>query len=359
MSTDKIQEYLAPLRTHDARKPFESVESLLAQPSVRGPRMVTLAVWRVLMVCAVLAVLASGMWFGLGNRDSSKSSTASSKSTAGRDNMTGHTETTERLSARSAVRHVSSHAAATPIVTTMSSASRPDPTSDSSHGEELSRSTTAILKSEVLTTTSPLWPTLSNPSTRSSGEKLPLPSGINPVIDSDIAPAHNFEAFLQGGIAQQLSSDPLYQHFDANSFSVGFRYAVSFSSSFGISAGREVYASTLDGYSISYHDFISTHGEVTIHNVIGEVDPANSMTYWLGWSYRLTLGETQNFARPYAEVLAGAADLGAITHECIGVQLLGTSRFHVELSAEARQLYAGGGLVLQKTGVTMGVGYAW
>ena len=169
----------------------------------------------------------------------------------------------------------------------------------------------------------------------------------------------SFVATFGGAVSREFTAP--YQQTSFTDAFFGIGYSFSPNSSVRVLTGEEVFSapsSTITN-SITFHDTtISSY-----HNVLGEIQstdpPALTRVYWLGASYRYTLGDLTNAIRPFAEVMAGGSTDGFLTHQSIGAEFIATSNIDLDLLLEASELIPQNSGWLTKAGFSAAVSYCW
>jgi hypothetical protein len=188
---------------------------------------------------------------------------------------------------------------------------------------------------------------------------------ISPIATptSEQESAGSFFSTLGGTISQQFSAE-----FRQTSFSdafLGVGYSFSSNSSVRILAGEEVFStpSSTTTNSISFHDTTFVHDGQSYQNVLGEIQSQNppSLTriYWLGASFRYTLGDLSNAIRPFAEAMAGGSTDGFLTHQSLGAEFTVTNNIDLDLLFEASELLPQNSSWLTKAGFSAAMSYQW
>ncbi len=173
----------------------------------------------------------------------------------------------------------------------------------------------------------------------------------------------SFFSTLGGAISQQFSARFRQTSFSDAFLSVG--YTLSQNSSVRILAGEEVFSapSNTTTNSISFHDTTFVHDGQSYQNVLGEIQsvdpPALTRVYWLGASYRYTMGDATNAIRPFAEIMAGGSTDGFLTHQSLGAELAATSNIDLDLLFEASELLPQNSSWLTKAGFSAAMSYQW
>jgi hypothetical protein len=152
----------------------------------------------------------------------------------------------------------------------------------------------------------------------------------------------SFFSTLGGAISQQLSSSAPFRQTSFSDAFLGVGYSLSPNASLRVLAGEEVFSapSSTTTNSISFHDTTFN----SYQNVIGEIQSVNIPTltrvYWLGASYRYTMGDLSNAIRPFAEVMA-------------------SNSINLDLLFEASELVPQNSGWLTKAGFSAAVSYCW
>jgi hypothetical protein len=173
----------------------------------------------------------------------------------------------------------------------------------------------------------------------------------------------NFFTTLGGVISRQFNA-PFQQTSFSDAF-LGVGYGFSTHSSVRVLAGEEVFSapSRTTTNSISFHDTTFVHDGQTYQNVLGEIQsvtpPLLTRIYWLGASYRYTMGHLSNTVRPFAEVMAGGSTDGFLTHQSLGAEFTATSSIDLDLLLEASELVPQNSGWLTKAGFSAAMEYRW
>jgi hypothetical protein len=97
--------------------------------------------------------------------------------------------------------------------------------------------------------------------------------------------------------------------------------------------------------------------------VIGVIQSTNipvlTRVYWLGASYRYTLGDEATAIRPFAELMAGGSTNGFLSHQSLGAEFTAASRIDLDLLFEASELLPQNSTWLTKAGFAAAVSYRW
>ena len=185
---------------------------------------------------------------------------------------------------------------------------------------------------------------------------ITIPSSDEPNMGS-------FFSTLGGAISRQFSAPFQQTSFSDAFLSVGYNFSPH--SSIRILAGEEVFSapSSTTTNSISFHDTTFVHDGQSYQNVLGEIQgvnpPALMRVYWLGASYRYSLGDLSNVIRPFAEVMAGGSTDGFLTHQSLGAEFTATSNIDLDLLFEASELVPQNSGWLTKAGFSAAISYAW
>ncbi|HET6401192.1 MAG TPA: hypothetical protein VFH95_07305 [Candidatus Kapabacteria bacterium] len=175
----------------------------------------------------------------------------------------------------------------------------------------------------------------------------------------------NFFATVGGALSQQFSSNVSYRRTSFSDAFLALGYSLSQNSSVRILAGEETFnmPSTTTTNSISFHDTTFVHDGQTYQNVLGELQSANipilTRAYWLGASYRYTLGDAATAIRPFAEVMAGGSTDGFLTHQSLGAEFSAASSIDLDLLFEASELLPQNSGWLTKAGFAAALSYRW
>jgi hypothetical protein len=185
---------------------------------------------------------------------------------------------------------------------------------------------------------------------------IAIPSSDQPKIG-------NLFSTIGGAIAQQFGAP--YQQTSFTDAFLGIGYNFSQNSSVRLLAGEEVFSapSSTITKSISFTDTTFVHDGQSYQNVLGEIQsvdpPALTRVYWLGASYRYTMGDLSNAIRPFAEVMAGGSTDGFLTHQSLGAEFIATSNIDLDLLFEASELIPQNSSWLTKAGFSAAVSYCW
>jgi len=170
-------------------------------------------------------------------------------------------------------------------------------------------------------------------------------------------------ATFGGAIAEQLSTNALFRQLSFTDAFVGAGYLLSQNSSVRVLAGEETFALSSTTQTISYQDTMFVHNGQSYANIIGEVQTSagatSVRTYWLGASYRYSLGDAASFLRPFGEVMAGGATYGFISHQSLGAELASTSHVNVDVMLGLSELLPQGSSWLTKAGFAASISYRW
>ena len=173
----------------------------------------------------------------------------------------------------------------------------------------------------------------------------------------------SFFSMLGGAISRQFNA-PFQQTSFSDAF-LGVGYSFSSNSSVRMLAGEEVFSapSSTTTNSISFHDTTFVHNGQSYQNVLGEIQSVNpaalTRVYWLGASYRYTLGDVSNTIHPFAELMAGGSTDGFLTHQSLGAEFTATSNIDLDLLFEASELIPQNSSWLTKAGFSAAVSYCW
>ncbi len=186
-----------------------------------------------------------------------------------------------------------------------------------------------------------------------------------PVPTSEQATEGKFFVSLGGSIAQQFSSNATYRQTSFSDAFLGIGYDLSQYSSVRILAGEEAFKtpSNTTTNSIAFHDTTFLHNGQSYQNVIGEIQGANipilTRIYWLGASYRYTLGDVATPIRPFAELTAAGSTDGFLSHQSLGAEFTASNRIDLDLLFEASELLPQNSAWLTKAGFAAAVSYRW
>jgi hypothetical protein len=192
---------------------------------------------------------------------------------------------------------------------------------------------------------------------RTAEDIHPIPPISIPFPDEESN--RSFFATGDGAISRQFNA-PFQQTSFSDAF-LGMGYNFSQHSSLRVLAGEEVFSapSSTTTQSLSFHDTTFN----SYKNVIGEIQSINIPTltrvYWLGGSYRYTMGDLSNVIRPFAEVMAGGSTDGFLTHQSLGAEFTASSAVNLDLLFEASELIPQNSGWLTKVGFSAAVSYCW
>ena len=216
--------------------------------------------------------------------------------------------------------------------------------------------------SELLRASSPLPNTVIVPSPIAHDTR---PASSIAIADPEKGSNSNFCVTLGGTLSQQFSSNSSYRQTSFSDAFLGVGYDLSQNSSVRILAGEEAFntPSNTTTNSISFHDTTFVHNGQTYQNVIGGIQSANvpvlTRVYWLGASYRFTLGDDASAIRPFAEVMAGGSTDGFLTHQSLGAEFTVTNTIDLDLLFDASELLPQNSTWLTKAGFAAELSYRW
>jgi hypothetical protein len=185
----------------------------------------------------------------------------------------------------------------------------------------------------------------------------PIPPISIPFPDQE----SNGSFFATGGGAISRQFNARFQQTSFSDAFLGVGYSLSPNASLRVLAGEEVFSapSSTTTNSISFHDTAFN----SYKNVIGEIQSTNIPTltrvYWLGASYRYTMGDLSNVIRPFAEAMAGGSTDGFLTHQSLGAEFIGSNTINLDLLFEASELIPQNSSWLTKVGFSAAVSYCW
>ncbi len=185
---------------------------------------------------------------------------------------------------------------------------------------------------------------------------ITIPSSDEPNMGS-------FFSTLGGAISRQFNAPFQQTSFDDAFLGMGYNFSPH--SSIRVLAGEEVFSapSSTTTNSISFRDTTFVHDGQSYQNVLGEIQGADPPTlmrvYWLGASYRYTIGYLSNAIRPFAEVMAGGSTDGFLTHQSLGAEFIASSNIDLDLLFEASELVPQNSGWLTKAGFSAAVSYCW
>jgi hypothetical protein len=185
------------------------------------------------------------------------------------------------------------------------------------------------------------------------------------IPSTDHSNTGSFFSMLGGAISQQLSSNAGFRQTSFSDAFLGIGYSLSQNASLRVLAGEEVFSapSNTTTNSISFHDTTFVHDGQPYQNVLGEIQSVNAPSlmrvYWLGASYRYTIGDLSNIIRPFAEVMAGGSTDGFLTHQSLGAEFTASSAINLDLLFEGSELMPQNSGWLMKAGFSAAVSYCW
>ncbi len=186
-----------------------------------------------------------------------------------------------------------------------------------------------------------------------------------PIPNSEKETKRNFFATMGGTISRQFSNNAMYHQTSFSDGFLGIGYTLSQHASVRILVGEEnfIEPSSTTANAISFRDTTFVHDGQAYQNVIGKIESTNlsalTRTYWLGASYRYTLGEPSTAIRPFAEVMAGGSADGFLTHQSLGAEFHAANRIDFDLALDASELLPQNSGWLTKAGFAAALSFHW
>ncbi len=337
-------EFFEVLRTRKPRPPFEQMAQLIAFASPRPAAAFPL--YAKLFGPFVLGgILTAGSWSLLARHHDSHQPFAQYQTNSATTSLPEAPLPQERQKANELVLAMPNRVTSNPVSDDLS-VSKPELVADSAIGNH------TIFRANML-------PARVQPAAIGSQGIQIAPNPHIYALDSDDDAASPWFITIGGAAARQFSLNSSYTQTSFTDGFLGAGYRLSTNSSIRILAGEDVFvtpASTTTK-SISFHDTVIG----SYQNVIGELQsqsaPTESRAYWLGASYRYTLGD--GGIRPFAEVMAGAATAGFLTHQSLGAELAATNNIDLDLLFQTSELLPLNSSWLTKAGMSAELEFRW
>jgi hypothetical protein len=349
MHNKDLKDYLQVLRAREARPPFSEIARLVANAPVRNATAIPLYA-KFATTLAIGGIIAAGAWVFSANYHAPEMPHAGNPVNSG-------------SSYQSQAPHQSYGSLAPKFVLTKSTKSNVANVTVSFDKRSAGSKAPLLHASNEDNPAQPIQPcpirelTSAIPPIGSSMASTPLIG----VPRSTMEAMGNIIITVGGAVGEQFSANAAYRQLSFSDAFLGVGYTFSQNACVRLLAGEEVFSvpSSVTTNSISFHDTtISSY-----QNVLGEIQsvdpPALMRVYWLGASYRYTIGDLSNAIRPFAEVMAGGSTDGFLTHQSIGAEFVASSNIDLDLLFEASELIPQNSGWLTKAGFSAAVSYCW
>ncbi len=342
MYNKDIEDYLYVLRAREVRPPFAAMARLVATAPSRNPAMIPLFA-KFAGALVVGGVLAVGAWVLSAKHPATNVPHISNPLNVGSSFLSGESHASYESYGSFSPKFIRAK-------NTKSDFAQPtEPEGSVLHAANNDSPIVPIQSCIIRDQAASIPPT--------AEEARPIPPISIPFPDQE----SNGSFFATGGGAISRQFNAPFQQTSFSDAFLGVGYSLSSNASLRVLVGEEVFSapSSTTTQSLSFHDTTFN----SYKNVIGEIQSINIPTltrvYWIGGSYRYTMGDLSNIIHPFAEVMAGGSPDGFLTHQSLGAEFTASSAVNLDLLFEASELIPQNSGWLTKAGFSAAMSYCW